>query len=238
MEQFWNDINNVELNSTTAIVRIVISLVLGSLVGIERKTKGQMAGLRTFSLISMGACIAMLLSIYVCQETVGLLRGDPSRIAAQVLSGIGFLGAGTIIQMKGSVRGLTTAAGIWIIATIGMAVGAGLYVVSIVATLLVLVILTLLEKLEHRVNVGNEARTIRLRVKGIVKSIKPYENVLASFGIHLSKVYVEYDYDQDMTRLNLLILIRERSDFIDVFDALHNVNPTINISLSNQADIS
>lgn len=238
MEHFWQTINAVELTSETAVVRIVLSLLLGSIVGIERKRKGQMAGLRTFSLISMGACIAMMLSIFVCQETVGLLRGDPSRIAAQVLSGIGFLGAGTIIQMKGSVRGLTTAAGIWIIATIGMAVGCGLYMVSIVATLLVLFVLTMLEQLEHRVNVGNEARTIRLKVKGIVKSIKPYEEVLERFGIHLSKVYVEYDYEQDVTRLNLLILIREHSDFIDVFDALHNVCPTINISLSNQADIS
>lgn len=238
MQHFWDVINGVELNSSTAVLRIVLSLVLGSLVGIERKRKGQMAGLRTFSLISMGACIAMMLSIYVCQETVGLLRGDPSRIAAQVISGIGFLGAGTIIQMKGSVRGLTTAAGIWIIATIGMAVGCGLYLIAIVATLLVLFILTLLEKLEHRVNVGNEARTIRLKVRGIVKSIKPYEEVLSKYGIHLSKVYVEYDYDTNITRLNLLILIREHSDFIDVFDSLHNVYPTINISLSNQADLS
>ena len=71
-----------------------------------------------------------------------------------------------------------------------------------------------------------------------MKSIKPYEDVLGRFGIHLSKVYVEYDYDSDVTRLNLLILIREHSDFIDVFDALHEVYPTINISLSNQADLS
>lgn len=228
----------MELTSTTAIFRIFLSLVLGSLVGIERKRKGQMAGLRTFSLISMGACIAMMLSIYVCQETVGLLRGDPSRIAAQVISGIGFLGAGTIIQMKGSVRGLTTAAGIWIIATVGMAVGCGLYLVSVVATVLVLVVLTILEQIEHRVNVGNEARTIRLKVKGIVKSIKQYEDVLEKYNIHLSRVYVEYDYEADTTRLNLLILIREHSDFIEVFDAIHNVNPTLSISLSNQADLS
>lgn len=213
-------------------------MVLGSLVGIERKRKGQMAGLRTFSLISMGACIAMMLSIFVCQETVGLLRGDPSRIAAQVLSGIGFLGAGTIIQMKGSVRGLTTAAGIWIIATIGMAVGCGLYLVALVSTGLVLVVLTILEQLEHRVNVGNEARTIRLKVRGIVGSIAPYRDVLERNGIHLSRVYVEYDYEADTTRLNLLILIREHSDFIDLFAALHDVRPTVSISLSNQADIS
>lgn len=241
MEWFENLLSTtggVELSASTSVARIVLSLVLGSIIGVERKRKGQMAGLRTFSLISMGACIAMMLSIYVCQETVGLLRGDPSRIAAQVISGIGFLGAGTIIQMKGSVRGLTTAAGIWIIATIGMAVGAGLYLIAVVATVLVLVVLTLLEQLEHRVNVGNEARTIRLKIRGVVTSIKPYEDVLGRFGIHLSKVYVEYDYEQEITRLNLVVLIRERSDFIDVFDELHKVHPTITISLSNQADLS
>jgi len=238
MDEFWQSVGGVEISTGAAVTRIIVSLLLGSLIGIERKQKGQMAGLRTFSLISMGACIAMMLSIYVCQETVGPLRGDPSRIAAQVLSGIGFLGAGTIIQMKGSVRGLTTAAGIWIIATIGMAVGCGLYLIGFVATLLVLLVLTLLERLERQVNVGNEARTIRLKVKGIVSSIQPYREVLEKYGIHMSRVYVEYDYEADTTRMNLLILIREHSDFIDVFSALHDVRPTISISLSNQADLS
>ncbi|MDE6814324.1 MAG: MgtC/SapB family protein [Duncaniella sp.] len=238
MEQFWHIVTSVELTTTSAIFRITVSLILGSIIGIERKRKGQMAGLRTFSLISMGGFKAMILSIYVCPETVGLLRGDPSRIAAQVLSGIGFLGAGTIIQMKGSVRGLTTAAGIWIIATIGMAVGCGLYLIASFATILVLVVLTILEQIEHRVNVGNEARTIRLKVRGIVRTIKPYRDVLGRYNIHLSRVYVEYDYEADTTRLNLLILIREHSDFIEVFSALHEVHPTISISLSNQADLS
>ncbi len=238
MDYLWHTINGMELTATSAVFRIFLSLVLGSIVGVERKRKGQMAGLRTFALISMGACIAMMLSIYVCQETVGLLRGDPSRIAAQVISGIGFLGAGTIIQMKGSVRGLTTAAGIWIIATIGMAVGCGLYLIALVATVFVLVVLIVLEQLEHKVNVGNEARTIRLKVKGIVKSLRPYEEELSKFSIHLSRVYVEYDYENETTRLNLLILTAEKSDFVDVFEALHNINPTISISLSNQADIS
>lgn len=238
MQEFWDTVSALQLTPLSAIIRILLSLVLGACVGIERKTKGQMAGLRTFSLISMGACIAMMLSIYVCQETSGLQRADPGRIAAQVISGIGFLGAGTIIQMKGSVRGLTTAAGIWIIAAVGMAVGCGLYLVATVATVMVLVVLTLLEHLERRVNVGNEARTIRMKVKGIVDSIKPYEDVLSRYGIHLSKVYVEYDYEQNSTRLNLVVLIREHSDFIDVFDSLHNIRPTLTISLSNQADLS
>lgn len=233
-----DSLGSTEVNIGNTVFRLMLSMALGMIVGAERKRKGQIAGVRTFALISMGACLAMLLSIYVPQVYMGLKNGDPGRIAAQVITGVGFLGGGAMIHMKGSVRGLTTAAGIWIIATIGMAVGCGLYLIAVVATLLVLIVLTLLEQLEHRVNVGNEARTIRLKVKGIVKSIAPYREVLGRFGIHLSKVYVEYDYDTQVTRLNLLILIREHSDFIDVFDALHDVYPTITISLSNQADLS
>ena len=122
---------------------MLLSLALGGAVGYERKRKGQIAGVRTFALISMGATLAMLLSIYIPQEYLGLKNGDPGRIAAQVITGIGFLGAGAIIQMKGSVRGLTTAAGIWRVATIGMAVVAGSFLVAIASTLLILVILVL-----------------------------------------------------------------------------------------------
>src|SRR5574344_561219 len=131
-----------EITPMGATFKLLLSLFLGSVVGFERKRKGQMAGLRTFALISMGATLAMILSIYIPQEYLGLKNGDPGRIAAQVITGIGFLGAGAIIQMRGSVRGLTTAAGIWVSAAIGMGVGAGLYVISIIATICVLFILS------------------------------------------------------------------------------------------------
>lgn len=145
-------INSVEVNTIGAVYKMVLSMLLGAVVGFERKRKGQTAGVRTFSLISMGATLAMLLSIYVPQEYMGLKNGDPGRIAAQVITGIGFLGAGAIIQMKGSVRGLTTAAGIWMVAIIGMAVGVGMYVLSIVACALILIVFVRLEKIEQRVS--------------------------------------------------------------------------------------
>ena len=124
----------------------MLSMLLGAIIGIERRRKGQIAGLRTFALISMGATLAMLISIYIPQVYLGLKNGDPGRIAAQVVSGVGFLGAGAIIQMKGSVRGLTTAAGIWMTACIGLAVGAGMYLISIIATLLIIFILVNIER--------------------------------------------------------------------------------------------
>ncbi|MBQ3959017.1 MAG: MgtC/SapB family protein [Muribaculaceae bacterium] len=142
LEQIYNDIMSPDVNLTGAIFKLLLSMLLGATVGYERRLKGQTAGLRTFALIAMGATLAMLISIYIPQVYFGLKNGDPGRIAAQVVSGIGFLGAGAIIQMKGSVRGLTTAAGIWISACIGLAVGAGMYVISVIATLLIITGLT------------------------------------------------------------------------------------------------
>lgn len=233
-ETFFSAINSVEVNTISSIFKLVLSLILGCCVGMERKLKGQTAGLRTFALISMGATLAMLLSIYVPQVYLGLKNGDPGRIAAQVITGIGFLGAGAIIQSKGSVRGLTTAAGIWMVATIGMAVGLGLYLLSIVATLLILFILKFVEQIEHRVRLGGEMRIIRLRLNGVITDIEPYKNCLKSNRVSLIDIYVEYDYASEITRLNLVTLSRETVDFVSLFQQLRTINQTEAISLANQ----
>ena len=212
-------------------------MVFGAMVGYERKRKGQTAGVRTFALISMGAALAMILSIYVPQEYLGLKNGDPGRIAAQVVTGVGFLGAGAIIQMRGSVRGLTTAAGIWMVATIGMAVGVGMYAISVIATLLILFILAQLERIERRVSLGSEARIIRLKVGAIVKDIDLYHSILVSFRVSLTKYYVDYDFDADITHLNLVVLVPENVNYIDLFRKLRTVYPTKSITLSSQVSI-
>ena len=134
LKDVWDAIQSNDVTTVGAIFKLALSMLLGSIVGLERKSKGQIAGDRTFALISMGATLAMLVGIYIPREYLGVKNGDPGCIAAQVITGIGFLGAGAIIQMKGSVRGLTTAAGIWMVATIGLAVGAGRYLVALFAT--------------------------------------------------------------------------------------------------------
>ena len=101
---FYDSINSIDVNGINSVYRLMLSMLLGCVVGYERKRKGQTAGVRTFSLIAMGATLAMLLSIYVPQEYLGLKNGDPGRIAAQVITGVGFLGGGAMIHMKGSVR--------------------------------------------------------------------------------------------------------------------------------------
>lgn len=241
LTDYWNDImgqiNGIEVTTVSSIFKLLLSMILGSIVGFERKRKGQTAGIRTFALISMGATLAMLLSIYVPQEYLGLKNGDPGRIAAQVLSGIGFLGAGAIIQMKGSVRGLTTAAGIWMVATIGLAVGVGMYLLSTVATLLILFILVQLERFEHKINMGSNSRIIRMNVGQIVDDITPYRNVLKENHIILTNTFVDYNFKENITHLNLVVLVKESTDYIKVFKQLSDIFPTQGITLANQVNI-
>ena len=235
LEQIYHAVNAVEVNTVGSVYKLVLSMLLGAVVGYERKRKGQSAGVRTFSLISMGATLAMLLSIYVPQEYMGLKNGDPGRIAAQVITGIGFLGAGAIIQMKGSVRGLTTAAGIWMVAIIGMAVGLGMYWLSVVASLLILFILVQLERIEEYISRGSESRIIRIRVGTIIEDIAPYREVLRSHRIKLANFYI--DYDAAETALNLVCLVRETTDYIELFSQFRKLNPTKSIGLANQLTI-
>lgn len=214
--------------------KLVLSMVLGSVVGFERGRRGQTAGVRTFSLFSMGSALAMVLSVYVAEKYGD---GDPTRMAAQVISGVGFLGAGAIIQMKGSVRGLTTAAGIWMVSSLGMAVGAGLYLVAAVATLLILFILVLLERIEHRVSLRSESRIIRIKVGEVLHDISAYRNVLKRFSVQMTKFYVEYDFENSETRLNLVVVLRENVDYMSLFAAFEDLYPTRSITLANQINI-
>lgn len=233
----YDAINSIDVNSISSIYKLLLSMLLGSIVGYERKRKGQSAGVRTFALIAMGATLAMILSIYVPQEYLGLKNGDPGRIAAQVVTGVGFLGAGAIIQMKGSVRGLTTAAGIWMVATIGMAVGVGLYWVSVAATALILFILVQLERIEHKVSIGSDSRVIHITTSTIVTDITAYNNVMRRRRMHLSTYYIEYDYELQQTKINLVVLVRENFDYPKLFAELEKLNPTKSISLTNQLAI-
>lgn len=235
--QFLQDISTLDVNLSNSIFRMLLSMALGVVVGAERKRKGQIAGIRTFALITMGACLAMLLSIYVPQEYMGLKNGDPGRIAAQVITGIGFLGGGAIIRAKGSVKGLTTAAGIWISAIIGMAVGVGMYMVAVTTTLLILMVLVMFDWYEHWQRVGQESKALNIKIDEIILSIDKYREVLADSHVHLSTYFIEYDYAKGTTELNLLVLAHAHADFLPVIDRLHSVAPTISITLSSQADI-
>jgi putative Mg2+ transporter-C (MgtC) family protein len=134
------------------LFRLFISAVLGGLIGLDRGRRDLGAGLRTHMLVSVGSALLMLVSAYGFSPSLkpSLVVLDPSRVAAQVVSGIGFLGAGTILMRKEIVKGLTTAAGIWAVAAVGLAVGGGLYGAALFATAIMLGILVVLKPIENR----------------------------------------------------------------------------------------
>jgi len=132
------------------IQRLLLITVLAGLVGFERERHGRAAGLRTHILVGLGSCLIMLTALYLMEGLSGRIAIDPTRMAAQVISGIGFLGAGTILRFRASVRGLTTAASLWAVAGIGLAVGAGFLTGAAAGTAIILLVLFGLSRLEWR----------------------------------------------------------------------------------------
>ncbi len=136
------------LSDFQIIIRLTLSVVLSGLIGLERQVHRRTAGLRTHILVSLGSCLIMLTSLYIFDIYKDKVPLDPARIAAGVVTGIGFLGAGTIIREREGVRGLTTAASLWVVAGIGLAVGCGFYTASVFTSILALGVLLFLRKLE------------------------------------------------------------------------------------------
>lgn len=132
------------------LARLGLAVLFGLILGIEREYIGKPAGMRTYALVTLGAAVFTIISIYGFSNTGGAI--DPSRVAAQVVTGIGFLGAGIIIFRGTRVEGITTASGLWVAAAIGMATGAGMYLVAAAAALLAFVVMVILRRLdiEHR----------------------------------------------------------------------------------------
>ena len=162
-------------------LRLLVAGLMGVLIGLEREYRAKEAGYRTHFLVALGSCLMMIVSQYGFTDVLeaDLVRLDPSRIAAQVVSGIGFIGAGTIILQKQVVRGLTTAAGIWATGGIGLAIGAGMYAIGVTATLLALVGLELLshffkslsDAAKMNLNIKAEGQNEHHKIEGIFKAL-------------------------------------------------------------------
>lgn len=160
------------------ILRLLVAGVLGIFIGLEREYRAKEAGYRTHFLVALGSALIMIVSQHGFDEVLGRVGVglDPSRIAAQVVTGIGFIGAGTIILNKQIVRGLTTAAGIWATATIGLCVGAGMYMLGVLATLLALVGLELLSRIFRRLGLKSYIIEFSTLNKAVLDSIPSHLN--------------------------------------------------------------
>jgi putative Mg2+ transporter-C (MgtC) family protein len=158
------------------MLRLAVALALGAVVGLERERQERAAGLRTVTMVSLGSCLFTIVGAY------GFPQTDPSRVAAQIVTGIGFLGAGTIFLRKDLVRGLTTAATIWAVAAIGMAAGTAQYVIAFFTTLLILSVLMVLKPIEKRFFKRPSEAQISLVVPRAESEIEKVRAVLGVIG--------------------------------------------------------
>ncbi|MDQ6828977.1 MAG: MgtC/SapB family protein [Gemmatimonadota bacterium] len=185
------------------LVKLLVAVVCGGVVGLEREYSGKPAGLRTNILICLGSAILMDLSIRIGVLDNGTRVGDPARLAAQVISGIGFLGAGTILQARGVVVGLTTAATIWVVAAIGLTVGAGNFVEGIGSTALVASVLVGLAKVEKRLHARRRVVTATLRTKHDA-SFNDICDVLGTYNIFVQQKKIFSHQDDTTYELRLI----------------------------------
>jgi len=198
---------NNDINSFTAAIRLVISLIAGGLIGLEREGRRQPAGLRTHILISVGSTLLMLLSIYLPQNFFDMKNGDPGRIAAQVVSGIGFLGAGAILKLGNNVKGLTTAASIWVAAGIGLAIGAGFFIPSFIALAIILFTLILLDVVEKKLFPPERIKIINLYFNGSSVDTKKIRKILIAHGLNIQSIDVIQEIQKELVQVNLLVRI-------------------------------
>lgn len=176
-------------------MKLGLAIILGGAIGLEREIAGKPAGLRTNILICVGAALLTDVSIEMVKGTAGVRLGDPSRLAAQIVSGIGFIGAGTIMQARGTVTGLTSAATIWVVAAIGITVGAGQYLEAVGAGALVTIVLAGLGTLEHRLRRARRVLSCTIRARpGFTR--EELEGLLAASGINIVGARI-FDHVED-----------------------------------------
>ncbi len=221
------------------ITRLVVAAVLGGLVGIERQRLDWAAGLRTHMLVCLGSALTMIVSSYGFSDILGTpnVNLDPSRVAAQVISGIGFLGAGTILFLKHEeIRGLTTAAGLWTVAAIGLAAGGGLYLAAAVTTFMVLIILVVAKPYKKRINRLNQQNEIHLLVNAGAGSLEAIGQLLEESNLSFLQINLRHSdkpgLDDVFIRLNRKVA---QQALLSVISGLQQLPGVHAASLKNRA---
>ncbi|MFD0673899.1 MgtC/SapB family protein [Cohnella sp. GCM10027633] len=204
-------------------IRLLLSVLLGGLVGIERERKNHAAGLRTHILVCLGSCLIMLLSMYgfAAFADEPNVRLDPARLAAQVITGVGFLGAGTILFTGKSITGLTTAASVWVVMAIGLAVGAGFYMPAGLSAVLVLLILWGLNIVEKRYVKHRRECVVTVTADAEARLVENLQRLLSERGAKLSHVkFADADEagESGLQRIHMHIALPRREQLIAIAD--------------------
>lgn len=215
------------------IFRLTLACILGGLIGLERESLNRPAGLRTYTLVCVGSALAMVVSLEMYFQYYQTVNADPGRIAAQVISGIGFLGAGTIMREGATVRGLTTAAGLWVVACIGLAVGAGLYIPAVATTLIILFILIYFIRFEQRFTGMREYKGLLLVVADKPGQIGAIGSVLGDMGISIKNIQLSRLENEEDLEIELLIQLPPNVLISQVIHELSSVTGLKNIDRLN-----
>ncbi|WP_010652146.1 MgtC/SapB family protein [Oceanobacillus massiliensis] len=217
------------------VIRLFVALILSGLIGFEREVNNHSAGFRTHILVGVGSCLMMVLSLFgfiTFNEVHDNVQFDPARIPSYVISGIGFLGAGTIIVYGGTVRGLTTAASIWAVAGVGLVVGAGMYSVAIVTTLIILVSLIFLNHIENFFPKSNSKNFMEIvveenfKMSQVVEIIENHHLTIKSIEIirqegSLRKMFIKTSHMKSLDQIGLFEEI-SRIDHVKGISKLNN----------------
>ncbi len=195
------------------IVRLILAFILGGLIGLEREFHGRAAGLRTHILVCLGSALIMLTSMHIFHLYRDVTTIDPARIAAGVITGIGFLGAGAIIRFRASVRGLTTAACLWAVAGIGLALGSGFYLGAYLTSAIVLFVLFFLTKLEMALVRKDWYKVIAVETKGHAQQLKDIRSVLSDYRVEIRDFEIKKKPESNNVTVELnLKLTTDRQD--------------------------
>ena len=220
------------ISEVQIILRVLVGAALGAVIGLERERDNQPAGLRTHMILVIGATLAMVLSV-----NLGYLYAqpgtpaDPARLAAQVISGIGFLGAGAILRYGFNVKGLTTATSLWTMAIVGLTVGAGYYLVGVVTTAIMLLVLGLLNVIENRFVRTSVTRFISVQAdyrKGVVKEIRKKVN---EFVDDLVSFNIQKHYKSKRLRVQIVARIPKDQKLEELIDGLSDVEGVRNLKV-------
>ena len=223
----WERLLNIASHNWEYLVRIIVACVCGGLIGLERSHRQKEAGIRTHVILALASTMIMIVSKYgfndvalLAQNSMGAVRVDVSRIAASVVSGISFLGAGVIFVRGGSIKGLTTAAGVWATAGIGLAIGSGMYVIGIACTLLLILIQVLLHKFMP-FSENMETNVIQLKLQNESQAINHITEQLSEHGILVNGSRMQKNGDGTVT-VHLTIRIAKTASLESMLELINN----------------
>ena len=207
-----------------------MAAVLGGVIGLERQQRHKSAGLRTHILVSLGSCLVMILSWKLYIGVQGLTNADPARLAAQVVSGIGFLGAGTIMKEGLTIKGLTTAASLWVVAGVGLAVGAGQYVGAVTTTIIAVLALTYLPKFERLYGCGPSQ--VALIIKSIDKpgQIGRIGSLLGAQNASIIDIKID-DAGKNQLHISVVIDLTDRRSLPEIIDGLKSIDGVVDVTV-------